>query len=53
MIPAIQKTYDFEPIPEREKWEEYRRLKIPIMKKARTHEEYERMNRELLDELGL
>jgi hypothetical protein len=53
MIPALQKQYDPEPIPDLEKWNEYERLKIEIIKQARTHEEYEKLNRELLDRMGL
>ena len=53
MIPALKKEYYPESMPEPYKWQEYERLKIDIIKKARTHEEYEQMNRELLDKLGL
>ena len=53
MIPALQKKYDPEPIPDLEKWNEYERLKMDIIKKARTHEEYQELNRELLKKLGL
>lgn len=53
MIPALQKEYYPENLPERERLEEYNRLKIEIIKQARTHEEYQKLNRELLDRLKL
>lgn len=53
MIPALQKEYYPETMPERDRWEEYERLKMDIIKQARTHEEYEELNRKLLDKLGL
>lgn len=53
MIPALQKEYRPENLPERERWEEYERLKIDIIKRARTHTEYEKLNLELLDRMGL
>jgi len=53
MIPALKKEYYPEPLPEPYKWQEYERLKIDIIKKARTHSEYEELNRKLLDKLGL
>jgi len=53
MIPALKKEYYPEPLPEPYKWQEYERLKIDIIKKARTHSEYEELNRKLLDKFGL
>jgi hypothetical protein len=53
MIPALQKEYYPENLPEREQWKEYSRLKIELLKEAKTKEEYEKMNRELLDKLAL
>lgn len=55
VILATQKKYypEVELMPERERWEEYERLKIEIIKQARTHEEYQELNRKLLDRLEL
>jgi len=43
MIPALQKKYNPEPIPDLEKLNECERLKIDIIKKAFTREEYLRL----------
>jgi len=53
MIPALKKEYYPQNLPERERWEEYSRLNIEIQNEARTHEEYQELNRKLLDKLGL
>ena len=58
MIPAIQKKYYpdadlIKSFPERDRWEAYERLKIDIIKKARTHSEYQELCLKLLDEMGL
>ena len=52
-ILALKKRYYPENWQEWERWQEYERLKAEISEKAKTHEEYERLNRELLDRLGL
>ena len=53
MIPALKKEYYPESMPEPYKWQEYERLKIDIIKKARTHSEYQELCLKLLDEMGL